>query len=185
MTNAKVPILMISTPQFLTGQNVAEKTGWNSAQLTGRIFNYKFLPADLDDADLMAVCRAVLPEASEQVLRVLATYARTSARYLAAVESIAQRARYLAGRAGRDQCTTDDVRVAMKESVIPSDTRLNAALEKSRAESPRRRLPAMPAPELRAESAMEIAPAAARNTAAIVPPGTATRRASLTEFAAA
>jgi hypothetical protein len=139
MANAKVPILLISTPQFLTGQRVAEKTGWNSAQLTGRIYSYKDLPSDLDASDLMAVCKAVLPEASAAVLRVLAHYARTSARYMAAIESISKRARYLAARAGRKDCSTEDIRTAMNESIIPSDTKLNAALEKARTDTRRRK----------------------------------------------
>lgn len=156
MVNAKVPILLVSTPQFLTGQKVAEKTGWNSAQLTGRIFNFKTLPGDLDESDLMAVCRSVLPEVEKKVLSHLATYARTSARYLSAVESIAMRARHLASRAGRQQCSTEDVRTAMLESVIPSDSALNSILEKSRVESSRGRLSRA---ELPATEASAVPPA--------------------------
>jgi hypothetical protein len=133
MANAGVPICMISTPQFIEWQKAAEeKGGWNSAQLTGRIGHYELLPASLDVADLMAVGKAVLPEAGKDVLRALAAYARTSARYLAAVDSIAKRAKYIAQRAGRTQCNTDDVRTAMQESVIPSDTRLVHTLEATR-----------------------------------------------------
>ncbi len=181
MANAKVPILMISTPQFLTGQKVAEKTGWNSAQLTGRISNYKLLPSSLDDADLMAVCRAVLPEAGETLWRVLATYARTSDRYLAAIESIAMRARYIAGRAGRDQCNTADVRTAMKENVIPSDTRLNAALDGSKLESSRRKLAADPILAPAVSESPVLTPDRSRivKTEQAEPAG---RRESITEF---
>ena len=188
LANHKVPILLISTPQFIAAQKIAEKTGWNSAQLTGRVANYKFLPADLDDADLMAVCRVVLPEAGEHLLRVLAAYARTSARYLAAIETIAMRARYLAERSGRMQCTADDVRAAMTESVIPSDNRLKSALEKSHGDSSRRRLPAIPMPAMESPDDSFLSPAPQpslrnpnrRPIAAETKP--APRRASLTEF---
>jgi hypothetical protein len=139
MANAGVPICMVTTPQFIEWQKAAEeKGGWNSAQLTGRIGHYELLPAALELDDLMAVGKAVLPEAGKDVLRALAAYARTSARYLAAVDSIAKRAKYLAQRAGRTECGTDDVRTAMKESVIPSDTRLVRTLEKTKS---KRRLP--------------------------------------------
>jgi len=132
MANAGVPICMVSTPQFIQAQKAVEKTGWNSEQLTGRIGHYEFLPAQLEDSDLMAVGRAVLPEASGEVLKALAIYARTSARYLAAVDSIAKRAQYLAQLNGHANCTTDDVRTAMKESVIPSDTMLLRTLEQGK-----------------------------------------------------
>jgi hypothetical protein len=77
----------------------------------------------------MAVSRAVLPEADDVVLQALADYASASSRYLAAVDSIAMRARYIAMRAGRSVCNTADVRTAMKESVIPSDTMLARTLD--------------------------------------------------------
>jgi hypothetical protein len=129
MANAGVPICMVSTPQFITSQKAVEKTGWNSAQLTGRIGHYDFLPTALEASDLIAVSRAVLPEADDVVLQALANYARASSRYLAAVDSIAMRARYIAMRAGRSVCNTADVRTAMKESVIPSDTMLARTLD--------------------------------------------------------
>ena len=133
MANQNVPICCISTPQFIQWQKAAEEKGqWNSAQLTGRISHFESLPSDLSPEDLMAVAKSVLPEANAQVLRALAVYARTSARYLAAIDSIAKRARYIATRAGRVTATTDDVRHAMQESVIPADTKLQRALESGR-----------------------------------------------------
>jgi histone H3/H4 len=133
MANHSVPICAITTPQFIALQKAAEEKGqWNSAQLTGRISHYEALPADLSPDDLMAVAKSVLPEANSQVLRALAVYARSSARYLAAIDSISKRARYIAMRAGRATATTDDVRKAMQESVIPADTKLQCALENGR-----------------------------------------------------
>jgi histone H3/H4 len=133
MANQSVPICAIATPQFITLQKAAEEKGrWNSAQLTGRISHYEALPPDLSPDDLMAVAKSVLPEANSQVLRVLAVYARSSARYLAAIDSISKRARYIAMRAGRATATTDDVRKAMQESVIPADSKLQRALENGR-----------------------------------------------------
>src|ERR1017187_7120193 len=126
-----VPMCLISTPQFIQSQIAMGKNGWNSAQLTGRISHYESLPADLSPEDLMAVAKTVLPEADTQSLRALAVYARSSARYLAAIDSIAKRARYIAMRAGRATATTDDVRKAMQESVIPADTKLHRALDAS------------------------------------------------------
>jgi len=150
MANAGVPICVCSTPQFIESQKAAEENGWNSAQLTGRIGHYEPLPAALDVRDLMAVGKSVLPEADSVTLRALAAYARTSARYLAAIESIAKRAKYTAQRAGRTECSADDVRTAMHESVIPSDTKLVRTLEATRKRKPGRPaamlVPEAPAP---------------------------------------
>jgi hypothetical protein len=129
MANAGVPICMISTNQFFATQKVIEKNGWNSAQLTGRISHYESLPSELSPEDLIGVAKAILPEADAKTLRALAAYARSSSRYLAAIDSITKRASYVAQRAGRNVATTDDVRTAMLESVIPADTKLHRALE--------------------------------------------------------
>jgi AAA domain len=128
MANARVPICCVSTPQFIQAQISLTKSGWNSAQLTGRIAHYESLPAELSEQDLMAVAKSVLPNMPEKIHRHLATYASTSARYLAAIDSVATRARYLAMRAARKETAPDDVRRAMNESVIGSDTRLNQAM---------------------------------------------------------
>ncbi len=123
MANHQIPICAIATPQFIEFQKVAEENGrWNSSQLTGRISHYESLPADLSPEDLMAVAQSVLPEATTNVLRALAVYARSSSRYLAAIDSISKRAKYIAMLAGREVPTSDDVRKAMRESVIPADT---------------------------------------------------------------
>ena len=151
MANAGVPICMVSTPQFFVTQKVVEKNGWNSAQLTGRISHYESLPVDLSPEDLMAVAKTVLPEADAQSLRALAVYARSSARYLAAIDSIAKRARYIAMRAGRAAATTDDVRKAMQESVIPADTKLHRALDASGKSKPAKMTPAQILPEAEME----------------------------------
>lgn len=179
MANAGVPIGIVSTPQFILSQKAMEKAGWQSAQLTGRIGHYEFLPTELTLADLKAVARAVLPEASAEVLEVLASYARMSARYLAAVDSIAKRAQFIAQRNGRAQCTAGDVRTAMQESVIPSDTMLVRTLEQARKTPSRGRTltPMLPA-EIEIES-----PTATRETRpAIAAPAALQRRAAAVEL---
>jgi hypothetical protein len=187
MRNKGVPICMVSTPQFIGGLKVTEHiTGWNSAQLIGR-FEYYPLPRELELEDLMAVARSVLPEADTRSLRALAAYARTSARYLAAIDAIAKRARYIAGRDGRPTATTDDVRRAMRESVIPADSKLVRALksvEKPAGRSARRPVASPlldagsePAEEAQTrESGRGIGAGPARE---IAPPGLASRACSL------
>jgi hypothetical protein len=102
------------------------------------------------------VAKAVLPEADAKVLRALAVYARSSARYLAAIDSIAKRARFVAMRAGRKEATTADVRKAMQESVIPADSKLLRALEAGRNSK-------------RAQPALDVLPAPDDQPEALVP----------------
>ncbi len=133
MVNKRVPFCLISTPQFLERQIAWERNaGWNSAQFLGRLGLSKRLPVDLSVEDLMAVGSSILPEVESKTLRVLAAYARQSARYLAAIDSVADRARYVASRDGRQTVTTEDVRTAMRESVIPSDSALVRTLEQGK-----------------------------------------------------
>ncbi|HEX3857689.1 MAG TPA: ATP-binding protein [Verrucomicrobiae bacterium] len=161
LANAGVPICMVSTPQFILAQKAIEKSGWNSDQLTGRNGYYEFLPTELETSDLMAVSRSVLPEANDEVLKALSIYAKTSARYLAAVDTIAKRAKYIAERAGRENCSTQDIRTAMKESVIPSDTMLAHALDQAKNKTTRTRL--LPSPKPVALVQTKIPPNRANN----------------------
>lgn len=133
MVNQGVPFCLISTPQFLkTLKPMEDKAGWNTPQFQGRLAQYKKLPSELSAEDLTAVAAALLPEADNKTLRIITVYSRASARYLAAIETISTRARYLASRAGRDSAEAEDVRRAMEESVIPSDSNLVRALESKR-----------------------------------------------------
>lgn len=163
MANQGVPIAMISTPQFIEIQKALEKNGWNGAQFTGRIKHYEPLPADLSPADLIGVAKSVLPEADGQVLRALAIYARSSARYLAAIDSISTRARYLAMKDSRSAATTADVRKAMQESVIPADNKLHIALELGRTNKRGEMPPARPLP------VPDGQPGAARSRSVVAP----------------
>lgn len=164
MTNQGVPICCICTPQFIEAQKVAEKYGWNSAQLTGRIHHYQQLPASLSHADLMAVAKAVLPELDAGTLKAVAICAKSSARYLSAIEAIAKRAQFLANRAGRNESTPDDVRKAMQESFIPSDTKMKVALEAGKTgKTPRiKPTPVQPMPQMRDVLADDRVPSANR-----------------------
>jgi histone H3/H4 len=112
---------------------------------------------------LMAVAKSALPEADGQTKRALAAYALTSAKYLAAIEAIAKRARYIAAKDGRASATTDDVRRAMKESVIPADSKLVNALKTVERTSRRERslpvaTPPAPAPSQALPPRREVAP---------------------------
>jgi hypothetical protein len=180
MKNAGVPIALISTPQFIEVQKAVEKTGWNAAQLTGRVGHYETLPPMLSREDLRAVAESLLPGAAAEDLKRMAVYACVSARGLAALEAIAKRAEWRAERSGRKIPTAEDIKVAMTESVIPSDTKLKLAL----GERGNGKLDSMP--ETAAPAVIPSEPAAVRNRLAgreqSPAPASAHRRGDLTEL---
>jgi len=133
LCNMKVPSVLVTTPQFYTAQAQLEKqTAFNSDQFVGRLGHVERLPDKLSDTDLRKVAAYILPGADTRTITALAAYATVSKKHLASIDSIAKRAEWLARHDGRDNASADDVKRAMKESVIPSD----AALAKSLAEAP-------------------------------------------------
>jgi hypothetical protein len=129
LVNKQVPVCLVTTPQFFLGQRAVEKgTHWTSEQFTGRIGHYQKLPDSLSERDLFAVAHAALPEGDEVSIEMLVRYAQGSAKYLAAIESAARRARFLAKKAGRDGVIRRDVKSAIADSIIPSDSTLAKAL---------------------------------------------------------
>lgn len=147
MINKRVPIALISTPQFLQAQRIVEdKTGWNGSQLTGRIKHYRRLPETLSQDDLTLVARSLLPEGDDKSIRLVVLYADGSAKYLAGIESVVSRARYLAKREGRKAVSQWDVKRAIQEGAMPSDRALAATLQALDKPRNRRRQPLSQAP---------------------------------------
>jgi histone H3/H4 len=144
MVNKNVPICTLTTPQFFSHQQRSESTGWASEQFTGRITHHEQLATELSQADLETVARNVMPEAGDLDIAALVAYARSSAKYLAAIDSIAKSSRYLAEENGRAEVRRADIQQAMREGVIPSDRSLASALK---ATEPKRRKPSLTLPQ--------------------------------------
>ena len=63
LVNYGVSVALVTTPQFTRAQKVVEKrTHWASEQFIGRIAHYQKLPDGLNEYDLKAVARSLLPE---------------------------------------------------------------------------------------------------------------------------
>ena len=122
LLNQDIPVAIVSTPQFTTNQEtLVQSSGWSDEQLIGRLTDYKRLPDALSDEDLQAVARAVMPNGCATSLRILVTYARASKRYLAGIQSLAKRARFMARNDGRSEPLLTDLSRALKEGQSPSD----------------------------------------------------------------
>lgn len=148
LVNKGVPVGLVTTPQFIRSQKrVEQESSWTSEQFIGRIGLYQRLPDTLDEKDLAAVARVRLPEGDDKATALLVAYARSSAKYLAGIDAVVSRARYLATKTGRDKVTRADVAAAIQEGVIPSDNALSAALaDVGKGRGSGRRLAASPMP---------------------------------------
>ena len=124
-----MPVALVTTPQFIVTQKAVEKrTHWKSEQFIGRIGHYLPLPKSLGEDDLAKVAKVLLPTGDAKSIEILVRYAQSSAKYLAGIEIAVRRARYLAKKAGRDRVERGDVKRAIQEAVIPSDSALANAL---------------------------------------------------------
>ncbi len=138
LVNMSVPVAIVTTPQFTKSQRAIERNGgWSSEQLIGRISLYKRLPDLLSGADLESVARYWLPAGCEKTMRLLVTYAQSSEKFLQGIAALARRSRFLARKAGRETPSFVEVAEALKESVVPSDEALAAALAGGGKKSPR------------------------------------------------
>jgi len=139
LVNHGVGVSLVTTPQFLRTQKAMErKSCWTSEQFIGRIGHYQKLPDSLSVADLNRVAVSLLPEGDARALEYLVNYAQSSSKYLAGIESVVRRARYLAKKEERLKVTTADIRRAIKESVMPSDFALDLAISTSEKASRKR-----------------------------------------------
>lgn len=129
LVNFGVPVCLVTTPQFIRSQKKIEsKSSWTSEQFIGRIGHYQKLPQSLSETDLTKVAKSLHPAGTDPEIEILVRYAQGSAKYLAGIESLMKRARYLAGKAQRTKVTFADIKRAIRESVIPSDTALSEAM---------------------------------------------------------
>lgn len=156
LVNHGVPVCLVTTPQFSRNQKAIEaKTRWTSEQFIGRIGHYQKLPDALNDSDIAAIAQLALPEADADSVELLVTYAKGSARYIAAIEALVCRARFMAGKEGRTEIGADDLRKTIKTSVIPSDNALAQALLPAPVKGRSR---ATPAPAVQSAPPRQVAP---------------------------
>lgn len=148
LVNHGVPVALVTTPQFIKTQKIIESnTRWTSEQLIGRIGHYESLPATLSESDMETVAQAILPEGDVTSIKILVRYAQSSCKYLAGIEGAVRRARYLAAKENRSEASRADIKRAISENVIPSDSAFAKAMEATQVKSRKRQV----LPELTAD----------------------------------
>lgn len=111
-----LPLAISVTPQAYNGAiaRFVKKTCYDMTQFFGREFLPCVLPEVLSEADLISVARIHFPTIGNNALGYIANEARLSQNYLQAVEAIARRARFLAGKRG-GAVTMNDVTTAVSD----------------------------------------------------------------------
>ena len=149
------PSVLCLTEQF--EKDMAEFTRqstYNADQWLGRIKRALKLADGVSEADLLAVARKHLPGFSDALLRRVAGRAEQNPHFLATMQNVADRARFLAVEAGRMEITADDVELAM-DDCAPSALRAGKA-PKPQTEATR---PATAKPSRPARAPLAAAPA--------------------------
>lgn len=96
---------------------------FGSEQFYGRLRLRKQLPDSLDENDLFRIARAVMPEATDAMEKLLVGHALQSKGKISAIENAVTRARYFAGRARRS-VSFPDLSRALVEAGTLSETDL-------------------------------------------------------------
>jgi hypothetical protein len=139
LINHDVPVCVIATPQFMRAQKSVERNSyWTSEQWDGRLGLIRELPAALSDADLRAVAKSLLPEGNNRSIELLVAYAGASGKYLGGLAAAVRRARFHAGKQGRETVSSDDVAQVLKHDMLPSDSTLIRSQEEAELQLSRR-----------------------------------------------
>jgi hypothetical protein len=97
----------------------------------------------LTEEDLEVVAKALIPSGDARSIEALVLYAKISAKNLAAIKTVIDRASFVARKQGRDSVALGDIQRAIKGSVIPSDSAFTAAMQSG--QKPSRRALNVPA----------------------------------------
>lgn len=133
--NNGVPFAIVATKEFDQRRRaVEEQTTWSSHQLARRIKGSVLLPDVPSDADMQAVAKKRLPNATVPMIKLIVGYAITSKRFMDGIVEVIEDAAWLCGKGNR--VGYDELKRAISETRAPSDASLKRALHD---EAPKRR----------------------------------------------
>lgn len=132
LVNQSIPVCLIGSANFTRAMHNTERraVAWGSEQFRGRIALHKTLPDGLDEEDLFAIAKILLPGVDEATRTLLVGFALESKGRVANIETAAQRARFFAERENRG-VKFQDVRAAMIEAGYKFDDAESAGIAPS------------------------------------------------------
>jgi len=124
-------IALVALPDFTKWQALyVEKTLWSDEQFERRLNRRVSLPESHSTEDLLRIARVLHPRGNKLSWKLLAGYARATAKKQAsAITEALESATDIAGQAGRQEATFEDIEEAIRldfqplESTMPTDTK--------------------------------------------------------------
>jgi hypothetical protein len=122
IANRKVPIALVSTPQFMVCMTrAASQVDWNFRQFRRRVRRYVKLPAKNTPRDIEAVIRRVLPGAPNSAVKQVLSYVHLTRRDLSAVGDVVDEIKAMQGRNELAKVTYEEVIQVIDEHLVPSE----------------------------------------------------------------
>ena len=143
--NRKVPLALVSTPQFMVCMTrAAHQVDWNYRQFRRRVRRYVKLPEKNTKADIEAVIRRVLPGITGSGVTRVLSYVVLTERDLSAVGDVVDEIKAIQGVDVLSKVTYEQVAQAIDEHLQPSEMNFVEAIKKATAKASKsgRRLPA-------------------------------------------
>lgn len=122
LVNERIPVALISTPQFLhCAQQAGEQVNWNWRQFKRRVKRLVVLPEANTDSDLAAVAKQLLPGIGAAGIKLAVNYAKVRKLDISGLADIAEEVRLIANKRNAEVTTFDDLDRAFRENILPSD----------------------------------------------------------------
>jgi hypothetical protein len=122
LCNPPLPVVLITTPQFLICmERAVAQVGWNYRQFRRRCKRYVRLAPKNSPEDIEAVARHLLPGADKATIKQIMAYEAISKRDLSAVGDTVKEAKLLEEEEGAKKVTFEHVQRAIHEVLLVSD----------------------------------------------------------------
>jgi hypothetical protein len=122
IANRKIPIALVTTPQFMICMTrAASQVDWNYRQFRRRVRRYVKLPAKNTPRDIEAVIRSVLPGAPNSAVKQVLSYVHLTRRDLSAVGDVVDEIKARQSRDILEKVTYEDVTAVIDEYLVPSE----------------------------------------------------------------
>jgi hypothetical protein len=148
--NRKIPLALVSTPQFMVCMTrAATQVDWNYRQFRRRVRRYVKLPAKNTPHDIEAVIRSVLPGAPNSAIKQVLSYVHLTRRDLSAVGDVVDEIKAMQGQDVLTKVTYEQVTQVIDEHLVPSEKNFVEAIQEAAHKSaPTRRRHKSPTPVL-------------------------------------
>src|SRR5690606_36438487 len=121
-----------------------KETHWAAEHWKGRVVRFTRLPSKMDEAEVQAVAKVILPEGDRAAIRMLAASAEASPSYLQAIRAGASRARYFAAKEGVPVTAAHVLRATGERLAVDENLTAGSAVRRPSGAADRSKVSAIP-----------------------------------------